>query len=108
MALKKLLGNRVREMRRAKGWTQTEFAAQIEMDYRYVGAIERGEVNITIDNIERVAAGFGIPAYQLFLFSTEEKELDDGAVREGLALELFSGMDEGVKRALVGLLKAIR
>ena len=49
--LRTRLGQRARELRRERQLTQTELAAKMGMNYRYVGAIERGEVNVTADSI---------------------------------------------------------
>ena len=67
--LRKELGVRIRQLRKTKGWTQEVLAEKAEMDYKYLGAIERGEKNLTLTNIERIAKGLGIEAYQLFIFS---------------------------------------
>ena len=75
--LRTRLGRRTRELRREQKLTQTELAAKIGMNYRYVGAVERGEVNVTTDNVERIAEGLGIPPYRLFLFSPSEKRRSD-------------------------------
>ena len=41
------------------------------MEYKHLGAIERGEKNVTINNIEKIARGLEVEPYQFFLFSTE-------------------------------------
>jgi len=41
-----------------------------------------GSINITADNIEKIVNGFGIPVYQLFLFSEEEKQKVDKGNQE--------------------------
>lgn len=43
----KTLGNRIREKRKALGWTQEELADRAEIDRSYIGGVERGERNIT-------------------------------------------------------------
>jgi transcriptional regulator with XRE-family HTH domain len=43
----KILGDRLREARKARGWTQEEFADASGIDRSYAGGIERGERNIT-------------------------------------------------------------
>ena len=80
-SLKKELGLRIRQLRKIKGWTQEILAEKGEIDYKYLGAIERGEKNVTLVNIEKIAKGLGIEIYQLFLFSlkgvqTEEKNTE--------------------------------
>ena len=41
------LGNRIREKRKARGWTQEELAAKAGIDRSYIGGVERGERNLT-------------------------------------------------------------
>lgn len=45
--LLKLLGMRIREMRKSHGWTQEELADQAGIDRSYIGGVERGERNLT-------------------------------------------------------------
>ena len=47
--------------------SQQDFAYDIEMDRTYFGGIERGERNVSIDNIERIAKGLSIHAYLLLM-----------------------------------------
>lgn len=54
-----MAGN-IRRYRRERGFSQQGFAFEIEMDRTYFGGIERGERNVSIDNIERIARGLGI------------------------------------------------
>ena len=51
----KRFGERVRELRSEAGWSQEEFAAECGMDRTYVGGIERGERNLALRNIEKIA-----------------------------------------------------
>ena len=43
----KELGKRIREKRKALGWTQEELAAEADIDRSYIGGVERGERNVT-------------------------------------------------------------
>lgn len=47
--------------------SQQDFAYDIEMDRTYFGGIERGERNVSIDNIERIAKGLSIDPHLLLL-----------------------------------------
>ena len=49
----------VRRLRRAKGWSQEEMAARSQLHRTYIGAIERGEGNITLDTLDRLAEALG-------------------------------------------------
>ncbi len=64
--VKVLFGDRVRELRKLRGWTQEEFALHVGLDRSYVGGVERGERNISLENICQLANGLGVPVAQLF------------------------------------------
>ena len=53
-------GGAVRRLRQARGWSQEEFADRAGVHRTYMGAIERGEQNLSLVSIARVAAGLGI------------------------------------------------
>ena len=55
-----LLGKRVHELRAAKKWSQEEFAHISGLHRTYIGQIERGEKNISFDNLSRVAGALGV------------------------------------------------
>jgi transcriptional regulator with XRE-family HTH domain len=58
-------GNRVRELRKAKGLSQEAFAAECGLDRTYVGGIERGQRNVALRNIESIAQTLGITLCEL-------------------------------------------
>jgi transcriptional regulator with XRE-family HTH domain len=60
------LGSRIRECRKLSGISQEEFAAMVGLDRSYVGCIERGEQNITVINLARVAKALGVEIGELF------------------------------------------
>lgn len=53
-------GRRVRELRTEEGYSQESFAWACELDRTYMGGIERGERNLALRNIERIADTLGI------------------------------------------------
>lgn len=59
-------GRRVRERRKALGWTQRLLAERAEMDWSYVAQVERGERNISLLNVHRLADALGISPAELF------------------------------------------
>ncbi|MGD9471185.1 MAG: helix-turn-helix domain-containing protein [Novosphingobium sp.] len=61
------MATNVRRYRLARGLSQQDFAHEIEMDRTYYGGVERGERNVSIDNIERIATGLGISPHLLLL-----------------------------------------
>ena len=63
--LQKFLGNRIRELRREKGFSQESFADHCGLHRTYMGAIERGEHNLTIQTALTIARGLDITVSQL-------------------------------------------
>jgi len=51
----------VRRCRQAKGISQERLADIAGVHRTYVGTVERGECNISIDNMERLARALGLP-----------------------------------------------
>ena len=59
-------GRRVRELRTSKGYSQEAFADACGLDRTYVGGIERGERNLALRNIERIAVALSLSISDLF------------------------------------------
>lgn len=57
----KLFGERVREERKEHGWSQEIFAEKVGCHRTYIGMIERGEKNITLWNIYKLAKALKMP-----------------------------------------------
>jgi transcriptional regulator with XRE-family HTH domain len=53
------VGKTIRRFRLAKGWTQEELADRAKLHPTYIGGIERGERNLGIDNIFKIARALG-------------------------------------------------
>lgn len=53
-------GERVRELRSDQGYSQESFAHEVGIDRTYIGGIERGERNVALRNIERIANALGV------------------------------------------------
>ena len=62
----KLLGNRIRLLRKKTGLSQEAFADAVMLDRTYIGSIERGERNLAAINLKKLSEGLDIPLNQLF------------------------------------------
>lgn len=62
---KKLFGNKIKQMRIEKGWSQEQFAFECDMDRTYIGGVERGERNIALVNICKIAKALKIHPSEL-------------------------------------------
>lgn len=68
---RQLLAHNIRSLRLAKGLSQEMLAELSGLHRTYVGSVERGERNISIDNIERLAIALDTQPYQLLMEQSE-------------------------------------
>lgn len=60
------LGRTIRRVREEAGHTQESLADAIKVHRNYMGSVERGETNITLDRLEQIAAGLDLTVAELF------------------------------------------
>lgn len=65
--LKAVLGKRIRELRSKNGYSQESFADHCGLHRTYMGGIERGEHNLTIETVMTISTGLGITMSELLL-----------------------------------------
>ena len=64
--LKMQFGIRIRAIRKEKGLAQETLALMCGLDRTYVGGVERGERNISLINIHKIADALGVSPRALF------------------------------------------
>lgn len=55
-----LFASRVREERKARGWTQEALGERCDLSWNYIGQVERGTRNISVDNMDAIAQAFNL------------------------------------------------
>lgn len=65
MKIEKKIGNKIRLLRLKEGLSQESFAALIGVHRTYIGMIERGERNITIQTLYKISKGLNIKIWML-------------------------------------------
>ena len=65
------LGERIREQRRARDWSQQQLGDAAGLDRSYVNAVEQGKQNLTLAAVLRIAAALEVPVDQL-LFARDQ------------------------------------
>jgi transcriptional regulator with XRE-family HTH domain len=55
----------LRRLRMERGWSQEDCAEKCGLHRTYIGAVERGERNITLATVDTIAAAFGISPVKL-------------------------------------------
>jgi transcriptional regulator with XRE-family HTH domain len=59
------LGASVRQRREKLGFSQEAFASKCGVHRTYIGKVERGEQNVSMASLAKIAKGLGVPAWQL-------------------------------------------
>jgi transcriptional regulator with XRE-family HTH domain len=65
--LQRALGRNLRAYRLARGLSQEDFADVLRLHRTYIGALERGERNVSLKSIERMADALGIDPLALLV-----------------------------------------
>lgn len=63
--LRDVVARNMRRLRAERGWSQELLAHEAGLNRTYLSAVERSEQNISLDNLYKVASGFGIEAWLL-------------------------------------------
>jgi transcriptional regulator with XRE-family HTH domain len=66
LQIQKRFGERMRELRKSKGLSQEALALACDLDRTYIGGVERGERNISLLNIHKIADALGVSPGRLF------------------------------------------
>lgn len=59
------VGVRIRELRAARSWLQRELATRAGLPLRTIGRIERGEVDVRLLTLSKIAAALGVEVRDL-------------------------------------------
>ncbi len=66
------VGSRIRERRVAAGLTQAALAERAGLHRTFIGSVERGERNVALLSLRRIAASLRVPAADLLSLSEAE------------------------------------
>lgn len=82
------IGAKIRLHRISRNWTQEQLAEKSNTTASYIGQLERGEKDVRIQTIEKVAVALGMSVYELFNDEQEGFLKDKKWVWESLLLLL--------------------
>ncbi len=115
----KLFGNRVRDIRKTQGLSQEELAERAHLHNTYIGGVERGERNLSLKNIEKIARALKISTEIFFeqknKFVVSEKSEGDfyasnnnlGPLEKELLKYFHSLRNNELKNCIIKMLRII-
>ncbi len=95
-------GKRVRLFRKKKNWTLEDLAAESGLHPSSISQVERGERNLTLKNLSRLAEGLEVDPYQLLLYESEEVMEEEEASKFKVK-EMFENAPSAKKELLFNL-----
>ncbi len=100
--IRQLLGERIRELRKAKGLTQEQLAELVGVEPRHISRVEGGYNSPSIERLARIAEVLGVPIQELFNFM----HLNDSADRLQDIEDAIKGMSEEYQKIVYKIVHA--
>ncbi|MGB3237732.1 MAG: helix-turn-helix domain-containing protein [Geitlerinemataceae cyanobacterium] len=98
------LGRVVREKRSQQGYSQESFADRVGLHRTYIGAFERGERNLSLQNLVRIANALGLPLSSLLAEAEQTEEIDCLLERDRTVTESLEQMVRELQPSKLALL----
>ena len=96
-----LLGRRIRKLRNMKGWTQQELGNQADVNYKFLGEIERGQQNPSFYTLVKIATALEVELPEMFRF--EQEVLDRNEIETRIKEILQTIPDDAIRQVLLML-----
>ncbi len=85
-SVRKELGKKIRFLRKERRLTQEELGERAGLSYKFIGEVERGAVNISLDSIVKISNALGVKPMELFvsgetIFTPEERKMLKMAIK---------------------------
>ena len=103
--IRKGLGKRIRELRMSGGFTQEKLGEKAGLNYKFIGELERGQVNVSLDSLAKIAEALMVKVGDLF--SEERVFVQKIFIREKNQLSSLSPQNVRVIKKALRLLNNI-
>lgn len=101
-----LIGARVRNIRKSKGLTQEQLAELASTSHSYIGDLERGARNVTLQSLQKVSDALGVNFFELFIYG-EFTELEKKNSTIWKIVELLVDKEEADIQKAMNVLKSV-
>lgn len=103
--IKKLVGDRIRQLRKEKRLSQEELGDKADLHYTHIGAIERGEKNWSIDTLVKVAGGLNVTVNDLLALPSKPEDIKN--LKKAIIAEINESSPE-VLRLLSDMIRGVK
>lgn len=104
--IRKRIGSRIRQLRKERELSQEQLAEKARLNTKYLGSIERGERNLSLESLYKIANALGISLAFLLQFEAHPSanRLDEAEDTFNKITELLSGKGQKSLRTALNLL----
>lgn len=102
----RLIGARVRSIRKVKGLTQEQLAEKANTSHSYIGDLERGERNVTLQSLHKISEALGVKFFDLFQYG-EFEEVEEKSQIVWKIIELLIDRTEEEQQKALNILKEL-
>jgi transcriptional regulator with XRE-family HTH domain len=104
---RKKLGEQIRELRLSAGITQEQLGEKASLNYKFIGELERGRVNVSLDSLVKIASALGVKPGSFF--ATDNPPVRQVPVKEKNLLSKLTARDRRlIKKSLQLLSKTFQ
>ncbi len=103
--LRTLVGERIKNLREAKDWSQLQLATESGVDVSWIGQLERGQVKINLEKIEQICKALDLNLQEFF--DTNRPEKAYSSVIERQFIGLVHKVPAPARRHLIALAKQL-
>jgi len=97
-----VVGERIRAYRKRSGLTQEALAEKADLHHTYIGQLERGEKNATLETVEKIARALDLP-FEVLFEAIISGDTDNAVAKE--IYDLITSLPEKDQAFLLDLIK---
>ena len=101
------IGKRIRNYRMGQKMSQEELAEKCGLHPTYIGQVERGEKNATLESISRITAGLSVTMSTLFEKIESAEKMGSTENYPFIAYDLVQALSEEKQEKLVSVMRCI-
>jgi len=105
---------RIRSLRSKRGISQEDLGEEADLSYKFIGEIERGQTNPSLNVLIKIAFALNVSVSDLFVsekddfnYSTTEKRSRVFRVAEDME-KVFAGLEDTEKKAALKAIKSLK
>ena len=105
--IRKELGQRLRTLRRRRGFTQEDMAKRCGLHWTYIGGLERGERNPTLTTLQKITDGLSVSLFELLDRRSPVQAGGSREKKEGRLMRLLRRKDDTALDLAAGIVKEV-